>query len=288
MITVNLAPGRQRVIARNFVTTFGPAGTPAVVFLHGFGSDQSAWAPFVPAFAADHQVVLLDHVGAGGSDLSAYDRTKYASLDGYVEDLLEIITELDLREVVLVAHSISAMMAIVASIAAPERFTSLVLVAPSPCYIDDPDAGYLGGFTREDIDELLVSLDANYIAWAQVVAPMVMGNPQVPELGQRLTNSFHASDPDVAQHFARVTFLSDIRHQLQDVSVPALILQCSDDVLAPAQVGTYLREHLAGSTLVHLRASGHCPHLSAPRETLAAIADYLDLDLSREHALAAS
>lgn len=277
---------RQRVIARNHVTTHGSAEAPAVVFLHGFGSDQSAWASFVPVFAREHHVVLLDHVGAGRSDLGAYEPEKYATLEGYVDDLLEIITTLGLREVILVAHSISAMMAILTSVRAPQLFERLVLIAPSPCYIDEPATGYRGGFTRGDIEELLVSLDANYVAWASTIAPMVMGNPDVPELGEQLTGSFHATDPDVAQHFARVTFLSDIRDRLEEVSVPALVMQCADDVLAPPQVGAYLHEHLAGSTLVHLAASGHCPHLSAPDETLAAIVDYLEP--AREHAVAAS
>lgn len=282
---MDLVPGGQRVIARNHVTTYGPPQGPAVVFLHGFGSDQSAWAPFVPAFARDRRVVLLDHVGAGASQVLAYDRGKYATLEGYVDDLLEVIAVLELREVTVVAHSISAMIAIVASVRAPDRFERLVLVAPSPCYIDDPATGYVGGFTREDIEELLVSLDANYVAWAQAIAPMVMGNPDAPELGQALTASFQATDPDIAQHFARVTFLSDIRPLLGEVSVPALILQCADDILAPPQVGDYLHAHLAGATLMRLSASGHCPHLSAPHETLAAITSYLDP--TDERALAA-
>lgn len=273
---VDLSAGGQRVIARNHVTTCGPPSAPAVVFLHGFGSDQSAWASFVPAFARDHRVVLLDHVGAGASQVSAYDRGKYATLEGYVDDLLEVIAVLELHEVVVVAHSISAMMAIVASVRAPDLFERLVLVAPSPCYVDDPATGYVGGFSREDIEELLVSVDANYVAWAQAIAPMVMGNPDAPELAQGLATSFQATDPDIARHFARVTFLSDIRHLLGEVSVPALILQCSGDIMAPAQVGAYLHAHLAASTLVALAASGHCPHLSAPQQTLAAITSYLD------------
>lgn len=272
---VDLAVAGSRVITRNNVQVFGPAGAPAVVFLHGFGSDQSAWAPFVPAFSESRRVVLLDHVGAGGSDLGAYDRQKHSSLEGYVEDLLEVITELDLTEVTVVAHSISAMMAIIASVRAPHVFERLVLVAPSPCYIDDPATGYVGGFTRDDIEELLVSLDANYVTWAQSVAPMVMGNADHPELGAQLTGSFCATDPDIAAHFARVTFFSDVRELLDQVAVPALVLQCNDDILAPLAAGRYLHAHLPDSTLVHLDASGHCPHLSSPSETLAAIIDCL-------------
>lgn len=273
---MSASPVRERMIARNSIATYGSPDAPALLFLHGFGCDQGVWAPFVPAFAADHHVVLIDHVGAGGSDLSAYDPGKYSTLDGYVQDLLEIVRELGLREVTLVAHSISAMMAIAASIQEPELICRLVLVAPSPCYIDDPASGYAGGFSREDIDELLVSLDANYVTWTQAVAPMVMGNPDVPELAHGLTCSFQATDPDVAQQFARVTFLSDVRHLLAQVSVPALILQCQQDLLAPLQVGDFLHQQLPGSTLVRLSARGHCPQLSAAKETIAAIADYLD------------
>jgi sigma-B regulation protein RsbQ len=267
---------RRTAVSRNNVTEVGRPDGPALLLLHGFGSEQGAWQAMLPALAAEHRVVLVDHVGAGGSDLSAYDREKYGSLDGYVDDLLEVCEELDLRDVVVVAHSISAMMALLASVREPERFSRLVLVAPSPCYIDDPATGYVGGFSREDVDELLESLDANYSAWAATIAPMVMGNPGTPELGERLTGSFQATDPDIARHFARVTFHSDVRYLLDRVTVPALVLQCVDDVLAPPEVGDHLLARLAGSTLVHLDASGHCPHLSAPAETAAAVLAYLD------------
>lgn len=267
--------GARCAVQRNHVRTTGRADGPVVMLAHGFGSDQGVWGRFVPDLGREHRVVLFDHVGAGRSDLSAYDRDKYSCLEGYVDDLLEICAELDLHDVVLVAHSISAMMALRACVREPGRFTKMILLAPSPCYIDDPDTGYVGGFSREDIEGLLDSLDANYYAWASMIAPMVMGNPDVPELGDRLTGSFHAADPDIAQHFARVTFLSDVRGLLPRVGVPTLVLQCQDDVLAPLEVGDYLQAHLSASTLVQLSATGHCPHLSAPQETLSAILGYL-------------
>lgn len=262
------------VTGRNNVTTVGRTEGPVLLFAHGFGCDQDVWRSVLPAFTDDYRVVLFDHVGAGRSDPAAYDRDKYSSLDGYVQDLLEICATLDLQDVVLVAHSVSTMMAVVAAAEQPERFSRLVLVSPSPCYIDDPTDGYVGGFSREDIDGLLASMDTNYFAWAAAMAPMVMG-PASPELGAALTGSFCRTNPDTARDFARVTFLSDSRHRLGQVSTPALVLQCADDALAPTHVGRYVHRQLAGSTLVHLAATGHCPHVSAPEETAAAICAYL-------------
>lgn len=266
------------VAQRTNVTTAGLADGPVMLFAHGFGCDQNMWRRVVPAFVKDYRIVLFDHVGAGRSDIAAYDRDKYASLDGYAQDILELCGEMDLRDVVLVGHSVSAMMAIVAAAAEPSRFSGLVLVAPSPCYIDDPCAGYVGGFSRADIDDLLASLDSNYFAWAAAMAPMVMGNPESPELGTELAGSFCQTNPDIAYHFARTTFLSDTRRLLPQVTTPALVLQCSDDLLAPVEVGQYVHEQLAGSTLVQLAATGHCPHVSAPEETAAAIVRYLQPD----------
>lgn len=266
------------VAERNNVTTAGLAEGPVVLFAHGFGCDQDMWRRVLPAFVEDYRVVLFDHVGAGRSDSAAYERDKYASLDGYARDILELCAEMDLRDVVLVGHSVSAMMAVVAAAAEPSRFSRLVLVAPSPSYIDDPSTGYVGGFSRADIDDLLASLDSNYFAWAAAMAPMVMGNPDCPELGSELAGSFCQTDPDIAHHFARTTFLSDTRSLLPQVSTPALILQCSDDMLAPLEVGQYVHEQLAGSTLVQLAATGHCPHVSAPEETATAIRHYLRPD----------
>jgi sigma-B regulation protein RsbQ len=261
------------VVARNNVTVSGPEDGPAMLFAHGFGCDQNMWRHVAPAFAADHRIVLFDHVGAGGADPSAWDPERYASLDGYAEDVLEICRALDLEHVVFVGHSVSAMIGVLAAGREPARFSKLVLVGPSPRYIDDD--GYVGGFAREDIDELLDSLDSNFLGWSSAMAPVIVGNPDRPELGEELTNSFCRADPEIAKHFARVTFLSDNRADLAAVRTPALVLQCADDVIAPRPVGEYVHDRLADSRLVLMEATGHCPNLSAPAETIAAIRAFL-------------
>ncbi|PRY24087.1 alpha/beta fold hydrolase [Pseudosporangium ferrugineum] len=249
-----------------------PDGQP-MLFAHGFGCDQNMWRFVAPEFAGSHRLVLFDHVGAGRSDLRAYDDRRYASLDGYASDVLEIVHGLDLHDVIFVGHSVSAMIGVLAAVREPDRFSKLVLVGPSPCYIDDGD--YVGGFGRADIEAMLESLDSNYLGWSRAMAPVIAGNAERPELGQELTDSFCATDPDIARKFARVTFLSDNRADLAKLRTPALILQCTDDVIAPSAVGAYVHEHLAGSTLVAMNATGHCPNLSAPAETVAAIKAYL-------------
>jgi len=261
------------VVERNNVVLRGPVGAQPMLFAHGFGCDQNMWRYVTPAFEDEYRVVLFDHVGAGGSDLAAYDRDKYASLDGYASDVLDICRELELRDVVFVGHSVSAMIGILAAVREPDRFGKLVLVGPSPRYVDEE--GYRGGFSREDIEGLLESLDSNYLGWSAQLAPVIMGRPDRPELGEELTNSFCRTDPEIARHFAHVTFTSDNRADLARVQTPALVLQCSDDVIAPLEVGTYVHEHLADSTFVQLQATGHCPNLSAPEETVAAIREFL-------------
>jgi sigma-B regulation protein RsbQ len=248
-------------------------GEPTLMFAHGFGCDQNMWRFVVPAFQGTHRNVLFDHVGAGQSDLSAYDRRKYGTLDGYASDVLEICRELDLTDVVFVGHSVSAMIGVLAAKRDPSRFKALILVGPSPRYLDDAD--YVGGFSRPDIDGLLESLDSNYLGWSSNMAPVIMGNPDRPELGTELTNSFCRTDPQIAAHFARVTFLSDNRADLAAVKIPTLILQCSDDVIAPNAVGEYVHRQMADSRLVVLKATGHCPNLSAPAETVDAIDGFL-------------
>jgi sigma-B regulation protein RsbQ len=261
------------VLARNKVTVTGAEGTPGIVFAHGFGCDQHMWRHVAPAFEADHRVVLFDHVGSGDSDLSAYDPAKYASLDGYATDVVEILEELDLGPVVFVGHSVSSMIGVLAAARAPDRFAKLVLVGPSPRYIDDD--GYTGGFGQADIEELLGSLESNFLGWSSAMAPVIMGNPERPQLGEELTNSFCRTDPDIAKQFARVTFLSDNRDDLSAVRTHSLILQCSDDVIAPQVVGEYVHARIPDSELVLLEATGHCPNLSAPAETIAAIRAFL-------------
>ena len=259
-------------LTRNNVQIQGE-GQPPLMFAHGFGCDQNMWRLVAPAFADRHRVVLFDHVGAGRSDLAAYDRRKYSSLDGYAEDVLEICRELQLSEVVFVGHSVSAMIGVLAAKREPGRFKALVLVGPSPRYLNDGD--YVGGFSRPDIDGLLESLDSNYLGWSSAMAPAIMGNPERPELGVELTNSFCRTDPEIAAHFARVTFLSDNRQDLAAVGVPALVLQCANDVIAPLAVGEYVHQRMPLSQLVYMKATGHCPNLSAPGETIEAIAGFL-------------
>jgi sigma-B regulation protein RsbQ len=262
------------VLVRNNVTVSGnPAGRP-MLFAHGFGCDQNMWRYVVPAFEDRYRTIVFDYVGAGGSDLAAYDPERYAGLDGYAADVIDICEALDLDDVVFVGHSVSAMVGVLAAVAAPERFGALVLIGPSPRYIDDGD--YVGGFSEEDIADLLASLDSNYLGWSSAMAPVIVGNADRPELGAELTASFCRTDPEIQKRFARATFLSDNRADLARAEVPALVLQCSDDVIAPDPVGQYVHRHLPGSRLVKLQATGHCPNLSAPEETIAAISAFLD------------
>ncbi|MDP1806378.1 MAG: alpha/beta hydrolase [Acidimicrobiales bacterium] len=261
------------VLVRNNVTVSGnPEGRP-MVFAHGFGCDQNMWRFVAPAFEERYRTVLFDYVGAGESDLSAYDPERYGRLDGYAADVIEICEALDLTDVVFVGHSVSAMVGVLAAAAAPEGFGALVLIGPSPRYINDGE--YVGGFSEEDIADLLASLDSNYLGWSSAMAPVIMGNPDRPELGAELTASFCRTDPEIQKRFARVTFMSDNRADLARAKVPALVLQCSDDVIAPDAVGQYVHRNLPESRLVKLQASGHCPNLSAPEETIAAISSFL-------------
>ena len=263
----------MKTTQRNAVTVTGNPAGPPMMFAHGYGCDQNMWRFVTPAFADTHKIILFDHVGNGRSDLSAYDEKRYSTLDGYAQDVLAIIHELDLYDVVFVGHSVSAMIGVLAAVEEPERFDRLVLIGPSPRYIDEGD--YVGGFSHQDIEEMLESLDSNYLGWSSAMAPVIMGNPDRPELGTELTNGFCRTDPEIARRFAHVTFLSDNRADLPRLRVPALILQCSDDVIAPAVVGDYVHKHVAGSTLVTMNATGHCPNLSAPAETVDAIRAYL-------------
>ena len=240
-----------------------------MVFAHGFGCDQNMWRYVAPAFEDRFRTILFDHIGAGGSDLNAYDPDKYASLKGYADDVVELCRELGVRDGVFVGHSVSAMIGILAAKKAPDLFDKLVLVGPSPCYIDDGD--YVGGFSQAQIHELLEFLDSNYMGWSQAMAPVIMGNAERPELGEELTNSFCRTDPEIAKAFARATFLSDNRDDLADVPARALVLQCSDDVIAPLAVGEFVHRALPDSEFVLMKATGHCPNLSAPEETIAAI-----------------
>jgi sigma-B regulation protein RsbQ len=244
-----------------------------MLFVHGFGCDQNMWRLVAPAFEADHRVVAFDLVGAGGSDPKAWDADRYVSLEAYADDVLTVVRELGLRDAVVVGHSVSAMTSMLATVADPEPFAGLVMVGPSPRFIDDGD--YHGGFSAGDIEELLSSLDSNYLGWSAAMAPVIMGNSDRPELGAELTESFCRMPPDVARQFARVTFLSDCRDALPSVSTPTLVLQCRQDAIAPVEVGEYVAREIPGARMELLDATGHCPQLSAPDETIAAIREFL-------------
>ncbi|MFN2413762.1 MAG: alpha/beta fold hydrolase [Pyrinomonadaceae bacterium] len=261
------------ILARNNVKVFG-SGTRPMLFAHGFGCDQHMWRFITPAFEDDYRVVLFDYVGSGKSDLSAYSPERYGGLEGYTQDVLDVCAALDLRDIIFVGHSVSGVVGMLAAIREPERFGRLVLVGPSPRYINDPP-GYVGGFERSDITGLLDVMEKNYIGWANFLAPVVMKNPERPELTQELEESFCSTDPKIARRFAEATFFSDNREDLPKVPVPSLIIQCSEDAIAPPDVGEYLHRHLPQSTLRVLRATGHCPHMSHPEETVEVIKEYL-------------
>ncbi len=267
------APPAVDVIRRNNVAVSGVPGGRPIVFAHGFGCSQEMWRHVAPSFEADHRVVLFDSVGAGRSDLTAYDAGKYDSLQGYASDVHEILDALDLHDTVFVGHSVSAMVGVLAANSDSSRIGALVLVGPSPRYIDIE--GYVGGFSKSDIDELIDNLDANYLGWSRAMAPVIVGNADRPEFAEELTSSFCSTDPTVARHFARVTFLSDNRGDLPQVTVPTLIVQTAEDVIAPRAVGEYVHASIPGSQFDVLPVSGHCPHLSAPREVTASIREFL-------------
>ncbi|MHA4837845.1 alpha/beta fold hydrolase [Sphingopyxis sp. MSC1_008] len=240
-----------------------------MMFAHGFGCDQNMWRDVAVDFAGDHRIILFDHVGAGRSDISAYDSAKYSDLAGYADDVVEIGEALGLKDAIFVGHSVSAMIGALATLKAPGLFSQLVMVGPSPRYIDDGD--YVGGFSAVQIDEMLEFLADNHLGWSAAMAPAIMGNADRPELGEALNNSFCATDPDIAREFARVTFFSDNRADMPRVAVPTLVLQCREDIIAPPCVGEWVHAQIPGSKYVLLEATGHCPNLSAPKEVTAAI-----------------
>jgi sigma-B regulation protein RsbQ len=263
---------RVNILARNNVHVLGK-GPATMVFAHGFGCDQNMWRFLAPAYAERYRVILFDLVGSGASDVAAYDRAKYATLNGYADDVIEIVKELGEGPVLFVGHSVSAMIGMLANLKEPGHFAAQLMVGPSPCYINDGD--YVGGFTRKDIDSLLDALESNYLGWSSNMAPAIMGAPDQPQLANELTNSFCRADPEVAKQFARVTFLSDNRADVPKLKTPTLIIQCNDDMIAPVAVGQYLHRHFPRSTLAVIDNVGHCPHLSTPSSCAAAIDQFL-------------
>ncbi|RNI27244.1 alpha/beta hydrolase [Rufibacter immobilis] len=260
------------ILSRNNVRVFGK-GTQAMVFAHGFGCDQNMWRYVTAAFQQDYKIVLFDHVGAGLSDIAAYSKEKYSNLSGYASDLLEICQHLELENCIFVGHSVGAMIGVLAAIQAPEQFEKLILIGPSPSYINDGD--YIGGFEPADIHAMLEFMETDYMGWSGAFGPFIMGNPDQPSLGQELTNSFCNTNSTIAKHFARVVFLSDNRLDLPKLKTRSLIMQCDQDMIAPTEVGEYVHKVLKDSTLVHLKATGHCPNVSAPLETISVMEKYL-------------
>jgi sigma-B regulation protein RsbQ len=257
---------------RNNVHVFGKGSQP-MMFAHGFGCDQNMWRFLTPAFENEYKIILFDYVGAGKSDKEAYNPERYTSLQGYARDVLDICEELQLKDTIFVGHSVSSMIGLLAAIEQPGYFEKLIMVGPSPCYINHGD--YRGGFERKDIEELLDTMEKNYIGWANFLAPNIMGNSDRPHLGEELTESFCSTDPLIAKQFAEATFFSDNRDDLRNTKLPSLILQCTNDIIAPLEVGQYLLKNLPNSTLMVMNATGHCPHMSEPRETISLIKEYL-------------
>lgn len=264
------------ILKRNNVRVFGK-GTQPIVFAHGFGCDQNMWRYITPAFENDFQLILFDYVGSGKSDTKAYNKERYSTLHGYAQDVLDICEELKLTDVIFVAHSVSSMIGLLAAVEKPDLFKNLIFIGPSPCYINDLPS-YKGGFEKKDVEGLLETMDNNYIGWANFLAPVIMKNPDKPELSEELQQSFCSTDPVIARNFAEVTFFSDNRRDLSLLKVPTLILQCSDDAIAPDEVGDYLLHHLKDSTLVKMKATGHCPQMSHPEETIRYIQEYLAVE----------
>jgi sigma-B regulation protein RsbQ len=255
------------------VTISGPPDGQPMLFAHGFGCDQNMWRFVAPAFEDDYRVILFDYVGSGKSDLSAFDFQRYSTLDGYAQDVLDICAALDLSDVIFVGHSVSSMIGVLAAKRDPGRFSRLIMIGPSPRYINDTD--YVGGFERPDIEGLLELMDKNYVGWANFLAPVIMKNGERPELASELNASFCSTDPKTARRFAQTTFFSDNRADVKDVAVASLIMQCSEDAIAPVEVGNYLQRHMPNSTLRRMKATGHCPHVSHPEETIEAMKTYL-------------
>lgn len=268
---------QNQVVSRNNIKITGQ-GNKVILFIHGFGCDQNMWRFIAPYFEKTYKVVLLDLVGCGGSDSAAYDYDKYSSLNGYVADIIEICDVLKLKHITLVGHSVSAMVAAIATIQRPDLFSSMIMVCPSPRYINEEETGYIGGFDQSDIKEMIETLKDNYLGWSSEIAPVIIGNTETSEFSKELANSFCRNNPEIAAHFAKLTFTGDNRKDLEDIKLPTLILQSRHDVLAPLEVGNYVHEQIVGSSLKVLNTNGHCPHLTEPEATLAAMVDFIQFE----------
>jgi len=261
------------ILERNNVKIFGK-GAITLLFAHGFGCDQTMWRYITPEFEDDYKIVVFDYVGSGKSDLAFYDIERYSSFNGYAQDIIDVCNALSLTNVVLIAHSVSCMIGVMASINQPGIFDSMVLIAPSARYINDTD--YVGGFELRDMNDIIDTMESDYAGWANFIAPVIMKNAgQRPELANELENRFCDNDHEINKRFARLTFYSDSRHELIKVTVPTLILQCSEDAIAPETAGIYIYENITGSRYIKMQAIGHCPHMSHPKETVRLIQDYL-------------
>jgi sigma-B regulation protein RsbQ len=248
-------------------------GKQPMMFLHGYGCDQNMWRFVTPALEKDYKIILIDLIGSGKSDTSAYDYQKYSHLRGYADDILEICEAMQLKDVILVGHSVSAMSSLLATVSAPELFSKLIMIGPSPCYTNEE--GYFGGFNKQDIESLIEAVESNYLGWASHITPLIMDNPDRPELSEELKESFCRNNPDIARHFARVTFTSDNRADLAKSPTKTLILQVKKDIIAPLAVGRYIQQQKPNSILTEIDTAGHCPHLSAPELTIQAIEEFL-------------
>ncbi|SDZ80482.1 alpha/beta fold hydrolase [Pedobacter hartonius] len=263
---------KTTVTFRNNVKIMGE-GTETLLFGHGFGCDQNTWRSVIPAFLKEYKIVVFDYVGAGGSDLTAYDDERYSSLDGYANDIIDICTELQLHDVTFIGHSVSSMIGVLAIKMEPQFFKKIVFIGPSPMYMNEE--GYKGGIDAGDLDDLLDVMDSNYLGWSRMVAPLIMGNEEKPDLAEALTASFCATDPEISKKFARVTFMSDNRKDLSSLTIPSLTIQCEEDFLTSREVAEYIQQHTANNTLIMLETKGHCPHLSDPKGVVSAMKGFI-------------
>lgn len=263
----------QRIIARNNVKIFGE-GEQTLLLAHGFGCDQNMWRFVKSDLGKKYRLVLFDYVGSGKSDLASFSSEKYSALDGYAENIIDVCRALNLEKVTIVGHSVSSMIGLIASIDSPQYFANMVMICPSPCFLNFPP-NYFGGFERKDLEELIDLMDKNYIGWANYLAPLVMGSNNSPELIGEMSGSFCSTDPIIARVFAEATFFSDHRDILPKAKHPALVLQSRVDALASPSVGEYVQNNLPNSKMEIIDAEGHCLHMTCPEKIVQQIIDFV-------------